>query len=146
MQEHGARFIFNMKTKNPAELKHIVHKAMYSVDKKATAEMISKRANSVAYQKHVIQSKQSKTMQNSKIINQSATLNGIGRHESSLVDRFVLTRKINQPELIFNQAPYLDKFFDEGAGDKWMFHEGSSNSMTSCSICQKHKYTMIFYE
>ena len=81
-----------------------------------------------------------------KIMNTSSNLNGIGRQESSLVDNFVITRKVNQPELVFNQAPYKDKFFEDGACENWVLQTGSSQSMTGCSICQKHKFTVIFYE
>ena len=40
---------------------------------------------------------------------------GVGRLESNLVDQFILTRWVNHPELVFNQQPYLDKYFEMDA-------------------------------
>jgi len=36
---------------------------------------------------------------------------GPGREEDSTVDRIVLTRKVNHPELVFNQRIKYDKTF-----------------------------------
>lgn len=76
----------------------------------------------------------------------SMAMNGIGRNESSRIDDFVVSRKINQPELIFNQAIHLDSYFEDGASEKWTFQDGLSNSMNGCSICHKHKFTVVFFE
>jgi len=37
-----------------------------------------------------------------KSINKAQVHYGAGRHEDNLNDQFVLTRKINHPELVFN--------------------------------------------
>ena len=62
-----------------------------------------------------------------------------------MIDTFVVSRQINQPELIFNQNSNMDAHFDMEAGEAWRMQVGS-NPMTCCHICNKHKFTMIFYE
>lgn len=46
--------------------------------------------------------KQGKIIANNKLLNQAQVMQGIGKQESSLIDQLVLTRKVNQPELVFN--------------------------------------------
>lgn len=61
--------------------------------------------------------------------------------ESNQVDTFVLNRKVNHPELIFNQNKREDLFFEQDASETWKLLENGN-----CYQCQKHRYTMIFYE
>lgn len=56
-QEHGHNFTFNMRTLDPQMLRELVIDTMIALDKKAINEVISKEANSVAYQRHIIVSK-----------------------------------------------------------------------------------------
>ena len=53
----------------------------------------------------------------------------------------VLTRKVNEPDLIFNQYPYKDLYFEQDAGEQWVLSEKSE-----CFVCDKHKLTVIFYK
>lgn len=63
-----------------------------------------------------------------------------------MTDRFVLTRKINNPELVFNADPYKDKipalrYFQQDAGEYWRLSAGGE-----CFMCDGHKYTVIFFK
>ena len=58
----------------------------------------------------------------------------------------MLTRKLNQPELIWNQDPKLDafqksRFFNVDAAAAWKVSKNSE-----CYICDGHKYTVIFFQ
>jgi hypothetical protein len=71
---------------------------------------------------------------------------GLGRLDDNETDQFVITRIVNYPELIFNQRIKNDiqgknNFFEKDAGMKWQLEKGSD-----CYVCQKHRYTIIFYE
>lgn len=46
---------------------------------------------------------------------------------------------------MFNQDAAKDLYFENGASERWIFQQGSGG-MTGCSICHKHKFTVIFYE
>ena len=56
-----------------------------------------------------------------------------------------MTRKLNHPELIFNQTIKNDhtkhRFFKKDAGQVW-----SLSMKNECYVCQKYRYTMIFYD
>ena len=47
------------------------------------------------YQKRLVQTKQGRTLNKTKYLNMSMAMNGIGRVESSRLDDFVVSRKIN---------------------------------------------------
>ena len=51
-----------------------------------------------------------------------------------MVDHFVLTRKVNEPELIFNQCRFKDLYFEQDAAEQWALSDKSE-----CHMCQKHK-------
>jgi len=60
----------------------------------------------------------------------------------------VLSRKPGYPELIFNQDPRNDKnhkirHFEKDHEAQWKFDPKKPNS---CYVCEKQKYTMIFYD
>lgn len=74
------------------------------------------------------------------------TTGGVGRLESNLVDQFVLSRQVNVAEMVFNQQPYLDKYFEMDASEKWRLQDTACGISGGCPICNKHKYTVIFYE
>ena len=60
-------------------------------------------------------------------------------------DNFVLTRRLNHPELVFNQRISLDstkeRFFKVDSNQAWTLSQKDE-----CYICEKHHYTVIFYE
>jgi len=57
----------------------------------------------------------------------------------------VLTRRLNHPELIFNQRVSIDdtkdRFFKVDANQYWTL-----SRQDECYICDKHHYAVIFYE
>lgn len=49
LYEHGSNFTFNMKTKNPDDLRHLVSDALMVLDEQAQFEVTNKENNSVVY-------------------------------------------------------------------------------------------------
>jgi len=57
-----------------------------------------------------------------------------------------LTRKVNHPELIFNQDTNKDKyastrFFEIDSAECWVLSQTNE-----CYVCDRHPYTLIFFE
>ena len=65
-----------------------------------------------SYKDHYLTVKQMKMVDQQKAINSSEVKYGVGRAEDNTFDRFVLTRQISHPELIFNQRIADDKSKD----------------------------------
>lgn len=63
-----------------------------------------------------------------------------------MIDEFVLARWVNRPELVYNQQPYKDSYFEMDAGEDWRLYDTKTGIHGGCPICNKHKYTLIFYE
>ena len=94
------------------------------------------------YQNHLVMTKQGKLVSNNKIMNQSQ---GIGRLDAGLADVVVLTRKVNHPELVFNNFRYVDAYWALDSGGQWQL--SYKNCPTNeCYICEKHKYVMVFLD
>mmetsp|Transcript_35843 Transcript_35843/g.54947 ORF Transcript_35843/g.54947 Transcript_35843/m.54947 type:complete len:134 (+) Transcript_35843:4049-4450(+) len=55
------------------------------------------------------------------------------------MDTFLVTRKVNMPELVFNGRPEIDSYFDKDSGIKWSLAK-------KCYVCDRHRYTMIFFD
>lgn len=73
-------------------------------------------------------------------MNLTQTRLGAGRgSNSNHHDEMILNRKINHPELLFNQFSEKDLYFEEDSSEQWQL----SNN---CFICEKHRYTLIFYD
>ena len=90
--------------------------------------------------------KEAKLIHNNKLENDSKKKTGIGRNDDSLLDQFVLTRKVNHPELIWNQNPQNDstpdkQYFESYASKNWILSQKNE-----CFMCDGHKYTVIFYK
>ena len=74
--------------------------------------------------------------------------NGTGRLDDNIFDRFVLTRKLNHPELLFNQ----NTKYDQGKNAKYRFFKPDAqkdwklSAQNECYLCNKHQYTLIFYD
>jgi hypothetical protein len=66
-------------------------------------------------------------------VNQLERATGVGRSEFTVDDTFILTRKLNFPELIFNQDPEKDKYFEVDAAHKWKLLE--PNIKHGCYVC-----------
>lgn len=82
-----------------------------------------------------------------------SSCNGIGRKFSngSQLDKFILTRKNNLPELIFNQNSGQDlnnkqRFFEIDHSQQWRLSDNNSTHKDGCYLCNKHQYTIIFYK
>lgn len=63
-----------------------------------------------------------------------------------MVDHFILTRKINNAELIFNQDPHKDhlkhcRYFEVEAAECWRLSRSNE-----CFMCDGYKYTAIFFK
>lgn len=71
-------------------------------------------------------------------MNQTQTHHGVGRKEKTVLDHFILTRKVNHPELLFNQSPHRDGYFEDQVLEWELSNE--------CFVCEKHRYTLIFYQ
>jgi hypothetical protein len=87
----------------------------------------------------LVSSKLAKSVQEKIQINQTSSTLGLGRVESSVIDRFVLTRRVNQPELIFNESPNNDHYFD--SADKWHY-----SNKEDCNVCLKSKYFVMIFD
>lgn len=79
-------------------------------------------------------------MNKDKLINQTQSIAGLGRIESSLVDQFILSKNGNEPELIFNQNQHKDLYFEQDSSELWRL-----SLKNECHICQRHKCVYIFY-
>ena len=74
------------------------------------------------------------------------TNEGLGRLTDNQFDQLVLTRIINYPELVYNQLCYNDsnpksRFFSKEFSSKWALSKSNE-----CMLCDKHKFTLVFYE
>jgi len=93
------------------------------------------------YHDHLITAKKDKQIRQDKLVNQTKVSKGIGRTEGNLLDHFILTRKLNFPQLVFNQNSHNDQYFERDHADKWQLSQRND-----CYICQKYVYTIIFYD
>lgn len=98
------------------------------------------------YTNRMMQTKMGKSVTTQMNQHKVSTIGGVGRLESSLVDQFILSRLVNNPELIFNQQPYRDKYYEMDAAERWRLMDTSCGITGGCPVCNKHKYTMIFYD
>lgn len=92
--------------------------------------------NNTDYTNYYLREKIHRSLRDKQIFNQN-------NHENK-VDNFCMHRKFNFPELIFNQDPTLDSYFEINQNEKWT-HQ-TDNESTNCYICHKQCYVMIFYE
>ena len=86
-----------------------------------------------------------KIIEEQKAINNAQWSHGVGKGEDNIFDRFVVTRIVNHPELVFNQSTLNDnskdkRYFDRNHALKWCLSRGNE-----CFMCQRYQYTIIFY-
>jgi hypothetical protein len=68
---------------------------------------------------------------------------GLGR-DRTIKDPMILTRKIGQPELVFNDKFYCSAELNAtNSEEKWSFH--ASVNGDDCYVCQQHNYVQIFF-
>ena len=91
----------NRRIKDPARFKKIIKEKCNSINKHDVLNS-EKPIDQKTYKDHLMLAKQGKLIANNKLLNQAQVMQGIGKQESSLIDQLVLTRKVNQPELVFN--------------------------------------------
>lgn len=61
---------------------------------------------------------------------------------TNAVDRFVLTRKLNYPELVFKERTNKnDDHFCLDSQSRWRLQ-----SHGECYLCQRHKYCVVFFD
>lgn len=67
---------------------------------------------------------------------------GVGKTAFSRVDSFVLTRRLNYPELAFKERlSASDSHFCRDSQSSWRLQSDGS-----CYLCEKHKYCVIFFD
>lgn len=128
----------------PEFFKKVIRSQLMSLSKHDLSN--NARADANIYTNRLLQTKQSKSVTNRMNQHKVQTQGGVGRLESNLVDQFVMTRWINHSELVFNQQPYLDKYFEMEAAEKWRLNDPACGINGGCPIRNKHRYTVIFYE
>lgn len=96
----------NKEVVNPDIIKRVVNSYTKHVDSKDI--LTNGKVNSVNYKSHMLRSKQGKALEMSKGINSIKVANGLGRCKNNMVDQFLFTRKINYPELVYNQFLHID--------------------------------------
>mmetsp|Transcript_22334 Transcript_22334/g.34578 ORF Transcript_22334/g.34578 Transcript_22334/m.34578 type:complete len:152 (-) Transcript_22334:2030-2485(-) len=89
----------NRLVKNPQRLRDII-KSYTAGNPMMEANFTKNKVD--RYKEYMLQSKQGRHVQTNRIVNQMKMGNGIGRLESNLIDEFVVTRRLNHSELIFN--------------------------------------------
>ena len=57
------------------------------------------------------------------MMNRTQAFKGIGRLDSNLIDDFILTRKVNHAELVFNHQFRKDEYWDQDAGEQWVLQD-----------------------
>lgn len=138
--QHTKQCRFNRRIQEPEVMKKIIKKQCGSIGQQDVIGENSK-VESMVYKDHIKLAKQVKAVSYNKLANKAQTQQGIGKTETNLIDPFVVTRKVNAPELIFNQFKHKDCYFDQDSAENWMLSQKNE-----CFICQKHKYTCVFYE
>ena len=98
------------------------------------------------YKDHLFFGKEVNILEKYKQINDIQVGTVHSHIENNNGDNLVLTRKLNHPELIFNQRISDDddfdrRFFKVDANECWTL-----SPKNECYICEKYHYTMIFYE
>jgi hypothetical protein len=86
------------------------------------------------YQNHIIMTKQCKLVSKNKLINRTMVSQGIGRVDSGPEDIFVLTRKLNNPELMFTNSRFKDRYWEIDSSEKWHL-SFRTHPVNECYIC-----------
>lgn len=141
---NDAEFTNNQRIPTPQSFKKAIRMHILSIVQKDKANPALGDAN--LYTNRLMQTKMCKNVTHQIMKNKAQTKGGVGRTESSLIDEFVLSRWVNRPELVYNQQPYKDGYFEMDAAENWRLLDAACGTGGGCPICNKHKYTLIFYE
>jgi hypothetical protein len=134
----------NQRILKPEKFRKVIRQHTMSLRSKDVQNNAEADAN--VYTNRLLHTKQGKTVTNKMNQHKVQTAGGVGRLESNLVDQFVASRWVNHCEMVFNQQPYADKNFEMDAAEKWRLMDTACGISGGCPICNKHRYTMIFYE
>ena len=75
--------------------------------------------------------------------NQITVNKGIGKKKETSLGYFVVSRKLNMPEMCFNQNfSDKDRQFQSNAAGKWQL----VNEKIGCHLCQKQKQVVILFD
>lgn len=102
--------IANKPLEKAGELRALIRKQLLFVK---SAEVLDdkKGVSTAEYKNHYVMAKQSKAINEHKLLNQAQLQNGIGHTHTNLFDQVLFTRRVNRPELAFNQLSYIDAYF-----------------------------------
>jgi hypothetical protein len=114
-------FANNCPVRAPDLLKEMVDKYTRNLQKQEVVKgPKGYTINSHEYQSFLMKRKQGQAVSQSKQINSCQAATGSGRYGlHNSIDEFTLTRKVNHPELIFNQDPYKDSYFEIDCLNHW---------------------------
>ena len=94
------------------------------------------------YKDRLILGQERKVVEQFKAMNEAQVHYGPGRAHDSMFDRFVLTRKMNMPGLVFNQRIKADysfsRFFNIESSTAWQLSKANE-----CYLCDKYQYTVV---
>ena len=79
--------------------------------------------------------KQHRMVRKNVNINKAISGKGIGRVELNQSDLFVVTRKSKMSEMIFNNDPSKDLYWDIEQGEMWQLSRGPKHTTNECFIC-----------
>ena len=129
----------NKKVSNAGKIREAVQRLNRPLD----PEMMQnedKVVDLVDYKDRLIKSHQRRGLARSIRQAAGACSRGIGRQPENQLDTFVLTRKTDLPELVFNQNVHSDCYFDAHAGSRWQLSDKGE-----CYLCQNRKYVAIYF-
>lgn len=109
-------------------------KVQDTCDKANTLELKKEQFGQKRQKEELLKQFQAEQVQNHKLA-LDAQQSGVARTQTSINDKFILTRMINRPELIFNH----------GQGPAFAQQNDTWNLVDECFICSQHRYTMIFF-
>ena len=96
----------------------------------------------VTYKEHYIKGLTKRQISENKRRNLTQEGRGVGKIAFSKIDQFVLTRRLNCPELVFKRRESAeDGWFDPSSQSAWRLEREGS-----CYLCEKHKYTVVFFD
>ena len=108
-------------------------------------EIVNDKKFLYKFKDHLILGKEIKNLEKYKHINDIQVGTTNSHLETNQGDNLVLTRKLNHPELIYNQRVSEDvslgNLFKVDANECWTL-----SPTDECFVCEKHLYTMIFYD
>lgn len=136
--------VINKDVVDGKRLENIIMNELNIIDRVRFKEKPTK-FNVTDYTNYYVRERISKSIRDRSLRDkENHAFSGATPHTTPEVDNFCMHRKFNFPELIFNQDPSKDSYFEVNQNEKWTYQ--SEIESTHCYICQKQCYAMIFYE